>query len=577
MFFSTLNITFGEVVIDWDIKKLEDKFKSDIDEGLKEYLGSGKKFKVYVQVNGKKKTEEKKSINFSDKEFGYLSVADSYQDIRIDEKISVKSVSTEIFIYNKLEDESLRNVKKIAEGAIKGFPGSVVLRVMPSLKEEEKKIPFSLMSFLEQKASDVFYMLYYLVIGIISLFGVYYLLKSLLKLFNSSSKNKKLAKDDDKQVKQRDSEDKDFNLKINKPLNEDAKKHFERNMKIIETCLQESSFIFKKVLSQKNENLQGFKTLLPFMVSCLSKLGHIITTDQWKDLEKVRGLENDQFYKWLISFTEDILIAQMSEPGCLTSLVDKVLLEKVYIADPLYLIEAVRDLNSSVLYKFALDVLSEEKAALMIKEFDSSTWLKVLSEKEAKSEELNSDIKRMLKKINDLETTNRDIIADKDIERLFVPPTQLLLKGKTFEEVESLFEELSFLAPSLEKKLRTKVWTPKIFFRIPETYLSDKFNSMTLESRVMILLAVKEDVRDFLFSIMPNEKVSMIVRDQYSRGETALNSENKEKAILFARKFIEELKFDLECEKFNLKNEIEHPFTKENFKKRTDLENNKVA
>ena len=59
-----LKVLHAEIAVDWDIKRLEDKFRNEAELGLKEYLGPTKKFKVYIQVIGKKNTEEKLKEEF---------------------------------------------------------------------------------------------------------------------------------------------------------------------------------------------------------------------------------------------------------------------------------------------------------------------------------------------------------------------------------------------------------------------------------------------------------------------------------------------------------------------------------
>lgn len=570
---SLVQIVSAEVIVDWDIKKLEDKFKGEIETGVKEYLGAEKKFKVYVQVSGRKKTEEKKASDFNDTEFGYLSVADSYQDVKILDKVVVNSVSAEIFIYDKIDRAVENNIRKISSGAMKGFPNTTILSVMPSPpKIEEKKpeapeTPFDLKKFLMDHASDIFKMFSTLFVGALALLGLYLLGRALIAAFKTIgdamkdstdkiARQQKENKEQELEAKKND-EQKLAHQKIEEVFNNQLEIQFERNINIVKSCLRVSPHVFKQVLIRNEENLNGLKTLLPLIVDYTVKLKEAISQDLWKKVESLKGIEEGLFNRWLNAFAEDISVAQMTENGYFSYVIDHNLLERAYAAKFSHLVDASMRINSGVLYKFVLDFLPPEESTHLMKHFDEETWKMILTERYINAAELNDDVANMLKIVDEYVEKEKREINDQGLARILTNPMTLFLQGKSFEESEELFDILSMSAPDLATLLKSKFWTPRTLYRVPSEYLREKFNTLTVEARVHILLAVQEDIRNFMLGFIPEGKVMTIVTDQYNRDVETFDERARIKSVKVLKEFLDNLKADATAEKFILKEELE--------------------
>jgi hypothetical protein len=578
-----MQVASAEVVVDWDIKKLEDKFRGEIETGVKEYLGPDKKIKVYVQVDGRKKTEEKKAVDFKDGEFGYLSVADSYQDVRVSEKVIVTSVTADIFVYEKVDSTVVNNIRKIAAGAMKGYKNATNLNVMPSPppKVEEKKVadskpiepakepPFDLKKFLIDHASDIFKMFSTLFIGALGLLGVYLLARALIAAFKTIgdamkastekiANQQQLNKEFDQEMKKQE-EEKASHQKVEEVFNNQLEIQFERNIDIVKSCLRTSPHVFKQVMGRNEVNLNGLKTLLPLIIEYTIKLKETISPDLWKKLETIKGIDEGMFNRWLNTFAEDISVAQMTENGYFSYVVDHSLLEKVYSSKFAHLVDASMRVNSGILYKFILDFLPPEESTSLMKHFDEETWKIILTERYVNAVDLNSDINKLLMVVDEYVEKEKCEINDQGLARILSNPMTFFLQNKSYEESEEFFDILSTSAPELAQILKGKFWTPRMFFRIPNDYLSETFNILSVDTRVAILLGVQDDVRGHLLSFIPEGKVMTIVTDQYNRDVENFDNRQKDKSVKMIKEYLEMLKADSIADKFILKDESEIP------------------
>ncbi len=573
-----LKVLHAEIAVDWDIKRLEDKFRSEAELGLKEYLGPTKKFKVYIQVIGKKNTEEKKSADYRDSEFGYLSIADSYQDIKVSEKVMVKSIAADIFIYDKVDKNTLKNIRKIATGAMKGFPSSINLNVMPSpptLEENTNDLnqPFNFKKIFLEHLSDILKLISNLIISAIGLLGIYLLSRALIAAFKSISEaikndptnNKEHKKEDDSVTEEEDKED-EINTdhqKFEEILNNQIEIQHERSLEIVKTCLRTAPHVFKQVLVRNDENFQGFKVLLPQIVEFTSKLKEIISIELWKKIDSIDGINESLFGRWLNRFAEDLSIAQMTDTGYFSCHIESTLFEKIHSAKLSHLIEASIKVNSCILFKFLLDFLPSNESINLMKHFDDKTWSKILSERQVNPIQLNKDISEMLETVEAIVEKDKREINDHDFSRIFSNPLSLFLKDKDFEEAEEFFKIISYSAPELSESIKAKFWTPRMLFRIPKDYLTEKFNILSVEGRVLILLGVQEDLREHLLTCIPEGKVMTIVTDQYSRDFDIQDERQKSRSTKTIKDFLNALKEDLYAEKFELKEESEALMSRE--------------
>lgn len=562
------SFAIAEVAIDWEIKKLEEKFRGEIETGVREYLGPQQKFKVYVQIVGKKKTEEKKAINFNDKEFGYLSVADSYQNIRVYEKIFVKNISIDVFVYDSVEKGVENNIRKIASGAVKGFQSKVTISIMPSpiAKVEPANIAdFDIKKFLLEHASDIFKLFSSVFLGGVLLFGLYLLAKALVTAFKTmgdavkSSTDKYTHQQQINQELTKEEKNKE-DEKIAQQKNEEAFNNqlalqFERNIDIVKSCIKISPHVFKQVLIRKDENLRGLKSLLPLIVELTDKLKESISVDVWKKLEEIDGINEGVFNRWLNTFSEDLSVAQMTENGYFSHAVDHVLLERVYAAKFSHLVDAAIKINTSILYKFIFDFLPSEESVSLMECFSEETWKIVLTERNVNANDLNNDIKEMLKVVDGFVEKEKYEINDQGMSRILSSPISFFIESKSFEESEEFFNIISTSAPDVANLFRSKFWTPQMFFRIPEDYLMEKFSTMKMELRGQVLLGISSDVRLYLLSLIPEGRVMTIMTEQYNNNLENLNQKMKEDSFVAAKEFLKALKVDHGAGKYALKEE----------------------
>lgn len=559
-----------KVELDWEVKKLEEKLQGQVLSGVREYLGDKKKINAFIQIDAKKTSTEKVVKGFKDNDFGYLSVDEANYDTQVERKLVVEQVNANVFVFEKVDKDVERNLKLIVKSALRGYKTNIAIRVMPSpLIPEEPKVqpkeevkdapkepvseePFSLKSFILKHASDIIKLVSMVVVGILALIGIYLFAKAIVAAFKALGEAMKSSTDRyaDSLNTQKASEDNTEDEREENAENDFQTGNLEKSYAIIDSCLSNFPQVFKNVILRDKSNVSGFKTLVPNLVAHADKLKQLLPQSFFSEVENSQSVFSGQEYAlWLKKLGEDLSVGLMKESGYFSYLLDPGVLEKVYSKKLSHLVEATIKIHSGTLYKFIFDFLPSEESTRLMERFDESAWKLLLQERHIDGNRLNDDVVNLISVCEEIEERERREINDSGLAKILGAPMTTYLENSGFKKTDEILAMLSEAAPDFGKSMKNKFWTPSIMLQIPDSHLRERFNSISIESRVRILLFIQdqEDLRKHMFGLLPEGKVTMIVNDQLKLQGEGFDEKARSNAEGELKMFLKELY--AECER----------------------------
>lgn len=513
------------------------KYKSDLEvklkHNLKEYLGDIK-FSVFTTIDSRK---VKAKTNQSD--LFLLGVQDSTE-----EEVRIHRVQAKVMIFESLNKAFDKEVENIVNYTAEPFQVDLKISYIESTRyysEQLKNHSDDSLSFLQKllknNSSEIINLIGLLLLAIVGLFGVVILarlLKGPLNLIAESFKD--LA---NKNVESKVEKEDDFKKtpELTEPEMQEISLKFKDNLKILKEIIMQKPSEIGEVINKSDKDAAGVKKVIPYIYEkkYIESLKAALPLEEFKKVNEAsyRFDTMTDFFQWFNSTIESLSITSLTVSWAVVEKLPSEMLHDLLKVPSDFLVEYAHERKETEVYQVVIDLLNGGDKEKFTGQLDIDVWKQIVKSNDLESLRIHEIAKDILEKSSASNQSLEIVSAQKVQDSVIIPTLLNILPYKPLKIQDDFLASLGTASSDVVEVLRERFWTPRNLLRVPKDNLVEAMRNYSVEEKVKLLAVMPEDVKNYLFELLPAGKVKVVVEDRLkSNSDSDIVDEKTAKAFI---------------------------------------------
>ncbi len=572
-----------------EVTALEQALDLRIKENLKTYLGIDVRYSLFINLLSTALPKEAVNAQSNSVDMGYLYVPGVSQNMVSAEFYKVKGAKINLFIYDKVKEQTLDNLKALSLNVIPELPLDVKFTLLtePPLVEAPKQPPKpvevkppktfkdyvtenmpALFKFLGTIGTAIMALIGFLIFSFVLRDGVAAIANSIqsaklhLKEEHASADPKKATTDKlgekngiDAVTDSTSKQKIEVGTAKSNPEDEfSISAKFHDKLSMIRKTIKDRPQALLKSVSDQSRDLKGLKRLIPLLVEDERKILKDSLNDEilsQMERETSTPLSEMEFQSWVSEFVEKLILNSLKKGNYFTTILEDKFVNILSNTDTETLLQAAKKTKGSLALKIILDFLSPSITKKIMASISMDQWSHILNDKIPALEEINQQAQEIVRTIEFLKA-NPGENNDMHLNKVIMPPIVNFISDKDLGEDDKFIDQIAAISPAFAKRVREQVWTPKILLQVPRVYLANMVRDLEPDDKVLLAIGLPLDISNLMLSFIPDGKSKAIIEDQVKRLRAKANPEKEQQAKELCRIFIAQLRDDEKSGKFRL-------------------------
>ena len=564
------------------LDKIENYLKSETNRNMKMYLGEDTRYSLFVRIlSNKIKSARTPASNSVD--IGYMYVPGIGDSFSAAESFNVQGARIKIFVYDKIKETTIQNLKQIISIIIPELRTNVnftsltepPLMEAPSAPPKPKaiKVPKLFKEHIYENMPALFKFLGTIIMSLLILAGIFLIaraLKSGVSAIADSIQAAKLHLKEEHSINDKSSGESGRKgsgseawkqeLEIATTHKQNSVGHTvdietEKKIDLIRKTIKNRPDALVNSLSNSSDDLKGLKKLIPLLVSDEEKnLKDSLSDELLSQLEQETGTSNmsgEDFSTWMGEFVEKVIINGLKKGNYFTQILKEEYVRELKKADPQILIQIGKKIDNSLVQKIIMDFIPSNIHHSFLSKFTTEQWKAILTERIPNTTEINDHAQKILEWIEYFKE-NPGENNEFHLNKVVMNPIIKFINQKDFGEDDKFIDQIAAISPDFAKKVREQVWTPKMLYQIPKSYFSGIVRDLEPDDKFLLAIGLPTDLTQYVLGFIPEGKSKAIITDQINRFRNNPNPEKEQLAKQLCKILIAEIRDDERNGKFKL-------------------------
>ena len=400
-----------------------------------------------------------------------------------------------------------------------------------------------------------------LLLAIVGLFGVVILarlLKGPLNLIAESFKD--LA---NKNVESKVEKEDDFKKtpELTEPEMQEISLKFKDNLKILKEIIMQKPSEIGEVINKSDKDAAGVKKVIPYIYEkkYIESLKAALPLEEFKKVNEAsyRFDTMTDFFQWFNSTIENLSITSLTVSWAVVEKLPSEMLHDLLKVPSDFLVEYAHERKETEVYQVVIDLLNGGDKEKFTGQLDIDVWKQIVKSNDLESLRIHEIAKDILEKSSASNQSLEIVSAQKVQDSVIIPTLLNILPYKPLKIQDDFLASLGTASSDVVEVLRERFWTPRNLLRVPKDNLVEAMRNYSVEEKVKLLAVMPEDVKNYLFELLPAGKVKVVVEDRLkSNSDSDIVDEKTAKA------FIETIFSDYQKGLFSINKMILEPKTR---------------
>lgn len=535
-----------------------EKYKSDLEMKLKhnlgEYLGDIK-FSVFTTFNTKKLEA---STTQSDL---FLLGVQNLKEV----ELRVNKIQAKVMIFESLNKAFDKEVESIVNYTAAPFPVELKISYIESTRyysEQLKNQSDDSLSFLQKllknNSSEIINLIGLVLLAIVGLFGIVILARLLKAPLNLIAESFKDLANKKTESKAEQGDEVHGPAELTEPEINEISLKFKDNLKILKEIILQKPAEIGVVINKSDRDAAGVKKVIPYIYEkkYIDSLKEALPVEEFKKVNNAnyKFESMTEFFQWFNGMIENLSVTSLTVSWAVVEKLPSETLHKLLKVSSDFLASYANEKNETEVYQVVIDLLNGADKEKFTGQLDIDVWKQIVKSNDIESTKVLEIAEDILNSSIGTGQTSEVISAQKVQDSVIVPTLLNILPFKPLRIQDDFLSSLGTASNQVVEVLRKKFWTPRNLLRVPKTILVEAMRNYSVEEKVKLLAVMPEDVKKYLFELLPDGKVKVVVEDRLNSN---LDSDIVDEKI--AKKFIEKLFSDHEKGIFSMEKSILEP------------------